>query len=170
MGTTESVPKIHPIPKFLSENQTGTWITEQPITGFKLITCKCKKYGGLFTEQVTVPITAQVTVPKGSSVVRSYKLPSTMLIKWPYMTKQEREPNNALKTDEYKIDKIFIDSSGITPIECYSTYKPTLKYKEGQIYKESALDKNIQNVATEGLYFYLTRYEAESNLFRGIGR
>jgi len=139
-NATSAEPITHPVPDFLNKKQIGEWILGAPITGFKQITCKCRN--GKYEY-----FTAQVTVPRGAFVIRPE-------IDGRYV------PSDKLRTNEYKIEKIFQNLFFEEPVECFSNHDPGFKYKEGETYKVD-YDRNLSRECTRGLHFFLTKKEAD---------
>jgi hypothetical protein len=136
-------PKVLDPPEDIAQGQFGVFRTDRAFSGFKKITCKCHD-GNLRA------FVAQVTIPDGARVIRPRQDPYTWY------------PSDKLRTDEYKIEKIFRGFSISPPVDCFSRLgKAGYKYEEGKTYKEPELNTETRSeCGTPGLFFFLTYREA----------
>ena len=130
---------LEPDLEFLVLSKAGEWIPKQEIIGYKKIMCRLH-------DGTLKYVVAQVTVPAGAMIVRPYSR-----IKW-------YKASNKLRTNEYKIERIFVKEYDIID-ECFSIHDPKFKYKEGQTYKVNC-DRSLEHEFAKGLHFFLSMAEA----------
>jgi hypothetical protein len=147
-------PKVIP-PKIsqqeLLAGKIGLCTLSSPITGFKKI------IGEYDDEKLTYCI-AQVTVTKGTNVLRPHRTEKIA----PKRTRVYKENSDKLRASAYLITEIIpMNQENKKPLRFFSMWNNAYEYKEVQGYKPDKFDINHKKEESNGLYFFLTREEAE---------
>jgi hypothetical protein len=134
----------------LKGQKAGVIRLTQPITGYKLMECKCKNEEGLWQQYM-----ASLQIPSQATVVRQIG--------------NKDSPAQLMRTDQYQINNLKLQTSSFSPckfsswftkfsapnltnLECRSTRKPDLKYDVGPI-SHSQLDLSVDKHMVPGFQF-----------------
>jgi hypothetical protein len=134
----------------LKGQKAGVIRLTQPITGYKLMECKCKNEEGPWQQYM-----ASLQIPSHATIVRpigNKDSPAQLM-----RTNQYQITNLKLQTSSFSpwklsnwLAKFYV--SNLTDLECRSTRKPDLKYDVGPI-GHSQLDLHIDKHMVAGFQF-----------------
>jgi len=135
---------------------SGTFVTTQPITGYKKIECSSQwSLFGLvnFGKMKDRDFVAQVTIPKGETIIRPVESYASFIDEW-------TEPSDKLRTTGLNLDQIFYGP--FTSInKCRSKYQKNYEYKPGAMHRPDKFDFKKYYTCTNGLHFFTDKNEAE---------